>query len=179
MILQTAPPPSSIPAVLLILAVWGAIADWRYRRKGGTKSTKREKIFFMAALALVGAVFITFWLVGGSRGAGPEISGYTAVPFTILLFATWELGRWRVRHKNPLPKTWSYQILTFPTFAAFLEGAKTPRDYHVAKEETGYPTQEAAMDAGRKEAERLKQSGTSDSLARVYTYQDSKAPSRN
>ncbi len=29
--------------------------------------------------------------------------GYAIGPVAILLFAGWELGRWRVRRKNPLP----------------------------------------------------------------------------
>jgi len=103
MILQTAPPPSSVAGIALILSIYGAIVDWRYRRKGGKKPSKRDRLLFLVVLVLVGALFITFWLVGGSQGAGPAIIADTVVPLTVVLFGTWELGRWRMRRKYPLP----------------------------------------------------------------------------
>jgi drug/metabolite transporter (DMT)-like permease len=104
MIPQTSPPPNPLPGIALILAVAGAVLDWRYKRKGGKKPTKKDGLLFLTAFVLVGALLtIFYWLGGGSTGSGPEIIGYTVVPLTIVLFATWELGRWRVRRKYPLP----------------------------------------------------------------------------
>jgi hypothetical protein len=107
MFLQTATStPSPIPGVAFILAVCGSIVDWRYKRNGGKKPSKRDRLLFLAAFAILAVLLITFWVLGGgSRGAAPEIIGYTGVPFIVLLFGTWELGRWRVRRKNPLPKS--------------------------------------------------------------------------
>ena len=101
MILQETPPPSPLPGAVLILAICGAIADWRYRRKGGRKSSKRDKILFLIAVASVGVLFATFWFLGGSEGAGPAIQADVLIPLVVVLFGTWELGRWRVRRKYP------------------------------------------------------------------------------
>jgi hypothetical protein len=89
--------------VALGLAIWGAVEDWRYRRKGGKRSTTRDKLLFGLALLVVGVFVATYVYLGGSEGAGPDILGHASVPIVILLFGTWELGRWRVRRNNPLP----------------------------------------------------------------------------
>jgi hypothetical protein len=101
MILQTPTPPSPFPGIALILAVWGAVVDWRYKRKGGKKPSKRDRLLFLIALALVVVLFIVLALIGVRDVAG--MIGAATVDFGIVLFATWELGRWRVRRKYPLP----------------------------------------------------------------------------
>jgi high-affinity Fe2+/Pb2+ permease len=93
---------SPLPGVVLILAVWGAIVDWRYKRKGGNKSTKRDRLFFLTALAVVVGVLIVWGLIGSGDVAG--MIGETIPLLVIVLFATWELGRWSVRSKHPLPQ---------------------------------------------------------------------------
>jgi drug/metabolite transporter (DMT)-like permease len=103
MIQQAAPPSNPLLGAGLIAAVWGAVVDWRYKRKGGKKPSKKDRLLFLTALVLVGATLTLFWLVGGSQGAGPEIAGEAFVPLTVVLFGTWELGRWKVRRKYPLP----------------------------------------------------------------------------
>lgn len=109
MILQAAPTPSLLPAVALILAICGAVVDWRYKRKGGKKPSKKDRLLFLVAFALVGVFFSVLALIGNSGGADVAgLIGMFSVDFTLVLFATWELGRWRVRTKNPisqLPKT--------------------------------------------------------------------------
>ena len=103
MIVQTAPTPNPVPGVALILAIWGAVVDWRYKRKGGKKPSKKDKLLFLSALGLVVTFFIVLGLIGVGDVAG--MIGAATVDFAIVLFATWELGRWRVRRKNPLTQS--------------------------------------------------------------------------
>jgi drug/metabolite transporter (DMT)-like permease len=106
MIPQAAPIPSLLPVAALILAIWGAVVDWRYKRKGGKKPSKRDRLLFLVAFALVGAFFGVLALIGNSGGADVAgLIGMFSADFTLVLFATWELGRWRVRSKNPLPQS--------------------------------------------------------------------------
>jgi hypothetical protein len=100
MITQTPPTPSPVPGVVLILAVWGAVVDWRYKRKGGKKSSKKDGLLFLAALGVV-VVFFAVWAVIGVGDVAGTI-GETSPFIAIVLFATWELGRWRARRKNPI-----------------------------------------------------------------------------
>lgn len=90
--------PSPIPGLILILAIIGAVIDWRYRRRGGQKSTKRAVALFFAATSLV----VTFLVGLAFFGESAEVIGEVTVPLAIVLFATWELGRWRTRRKHPL-----------------------------------------------------------------------------
>ena len=103
MILQTASTSNSVPGVVLILAILGAVVDWRYRRKGGKKSSKKDWILFLAALAVLVVFFVVLSLIGVGDVAGAI--GEATPFFAIVLFAAWELGRWRVRSKNPLPQS--------------------------------------------------------------------------
>ncbi len=106
MLLQTTSTPTSaplpLPFIALVLAILGAISDWRYRRNGGKRSSKKDTLLFLTALGLVVAFFIVLGLIGVGDVAG--MIGAASVDFAIVLFATWELGRWRVRRKNPLEK---------------------------------------------------------------------------
>jgi uncharacterized BrkB/YihY/UPF0761 family membrane protein len=101
MILQTAATPSPVPVGALILAICGAVVDWRYKRKGGRKPSKKDRLLFLTAFGLVVAFFVALALLRVGDVAG--MIGVTTVDFGIVLFATWELSRWRVRRKNPLP----------------------------------------------------------------------------
>ena len=86
-------------ALLLILATWGAIVDSRYKRRGGKKPSKRDGIFFLTAALLLAVLLSgTFVLLGANARA----FGFASFEAAILLFALWELGRWRVRRNNPL-----------------------------------------------------------------------------
>lgn len=85
--------------LLLILAIWGAIVDSRYRHGGGKKPSKWDAIFFLtAALLMAVPLFIAFELLGPNAPA----LGFAFFEASILLFALWEVGRWRVRRRNPL-----------------------------------------------------------------------------
>jgi S1-C subfamily serine protease len=91
---------SPMPGLLLILAIIGAFIDWRYRRKGGQKSSKRDRVLFFASVGLVAILLgILIFL-----GASAESVGEIVPPLAIVLFAGWELGRWRTRRKHPVGK---------------------------------------------------------------------------
>ncbi len=105
MILQTSSTTSAVPFAVLILSIWGAVVDSRYKRKGGKKSSKKDRLLFLAALGVVVVFFVVLALIGIGDVAG-TIGEATPV-LVIVLFATWELDRWRVRSKNPLPQSQS------------------------------------------------------------------------
>lgn len=87
-------------AVLLALATWGAVADSRYRLSGGRTPTKRERLLFLtAALLLVVPLLATLVLL---KAAYPLALAFILIETGIVLFAIWELGRWRVRRENPV-----------------------------------------------------------------------------
>lgn len=90
-----------VPFAVLMLAIWGAVVDWRYKRKGGKKTSKRDRLFFLAALGVVVAFFVVWAVIGVGDVAG--MIGEATPLLAIVLFATWELGRWRVRSKSPIP----------------------------------------------------------------------------
>jgi hypothetical protein len=84
---------------LLILATWGAIIDSRYKHRGGKKPSKWDWLFFFAAALLLPVpLSVTFVLL---RADAPAF-GFVFIEAATLLFALWELGRWRVRRNNPL-----------------------------------------------------------------------------
>lgn len=107
MIFDNALAQNLIYGIVLALSVLGAIRDWRYRQNGGRPPGKSEKILFLSGVLLV----IGLFAVLAALGAGSEMIGYLAPPIAIILFATWELGRWRVRRTNPLEdseQAWPY-----------------------------------------------------------------------
>lgn len=101
MILDPAPAQGPLSGLVLILSVWGVIADWRYQRNGGKRPGKRDKILFLSAVILVIALFGILALLG----ANAETISYLSLPIGIILLATWELGRWRVRRTNPVEES--------------------------------------------------------------------------
>jgi hypothetical protein len=102
MLLQAPPTSSSSPVagLLLIAAIIGAVADYRYKRAGGQRPTRKDRLLFGSLVAVVaGAIALAEYL-----GADPYgILGFTILPLFICLFGAWELGRWRMRRKYPLP----------------------------------------------------------------------------
>jgi len=85
--------------IFLLWAVWGAIANWRYVKRGGVRATRRDKFWGLAAVGLGLAVIVFF----GARGASAESVGSMTATVGALIFLLWEFSRWRVRRKNPLP----------------------------------------------------------------------------
>jgi drug/metabolite transporter (DMT)-like permease len=107
MIFDTAPVQELLYGLVLALSILGAIGDWRYRRDGGKQPGKKEKILFLCAVMLVVALFAVLAVLG----ADAEMIRYLVPPIAIILFAAWELGRWRVRRTNPLEDSeqpWPY-----------------------------------------------------------------------
>lgn len=52
---------------LALWAIWGAVVDYRYQLRGGTKPSRRDKVMLSVGVALV-ALALTF--VGMTAGAG-------------------------------------------------------------------------------------------------------------
>lgn len=101
LLLQGSSSPSSpVAGLLLILAICGAVADFRYKRAGGKGPTRKDRWLFGSLVVLVvGAIALTEYLGADRYG----ILGFTIVPLFVWFFAAWELGRWRMRRKYPLP----------------------------------------------------------------------------
>jgi hypothetical protein len=87
-----------IIVLILIWAIWDAAIDYRYRKKGGMKSTRRTKTWFGIVSVLPVLIIVRAFTVSG------EAAAHTVELFIPLLFAVWEFGRWRVRRLNPLPQ---------------------------------------------------------------------------
>ena len=96
--------PVDIPVdvLLLILATWGAIADSRYRSKEGRKPSKRDRFLFVIAAILLLATLAALGLLANRLAFESGFFGLACFDAAVLLFALWELGRWRVRRNNPL-----------------------------------------------------------------------------
>jgi hypothetical protein len=93
------PPANSATGIMMILAIGGAVADWRYKRHGGKKPTRRDHVYLWVSALL--CLFLLIFL--GVRGLGAEALGSYTASLTILIFAIWEVGRWRIRRKYPVP----------------------------------------------------------------------------
>ena len=91
-----------ILTILLVLAVLGAITDWKYHKEGGKPSSRSDRVLFWV-LALLVASAITFAELTDWDPYG--ILGFVILPIAAFLFAGWELGRWRMRRKYPLVKS--------------------------------------------------------------------------
>lgn len=85
-------------SLLLLIAIVGAIFDFQYVRRGGERSTRREKIVFWS----VCAVFTVLMLILGALGWPSGTLGSLTGIFVLLIFATWEFGRWQFRRKHPI-----------------------------------------------------------------------------
>lgn len=81
----------------MALGVVGAVADHRYRGRGGIGSNNKDKMLFgIAAFLCIGMV------VFAGMVAGAEVAGSTAPLLMALLLVLWEFGRWRIRRKYPV-----------------------------------------------------------------------------
>jgi len=97
LLFQSHSPASPVPGLLLIAAIVGAVIDYRYKKAGGLKASSTDKTLFLAVVLVVLGLII--WL--GSYN--PDFAGELAVYLAVVLFFCWELGRWRMRRKHPLP----------------------------------------------------------------------------
>ena len=89
-----------VPVLILISAVIGAIADYRYTKQGGKRARGRDLVTFWSAC---GAIVILL-IIMSMMMRNTEAIGSAAVHVVILMFALWELGRWKTRRNNPLTK---------------------------------------------------------------------------
>lgn len=96
--LQQQPQDVFTPLALLISIV-AAVIDWFYKRRGGKRPTKNERLLFGVAVLLCAALVAFLAVGGGQAGALGGTTGF----LLMVLFSAWEFGRWRVRLKNPVP----------------------------------------------------------------------------
>lgn len=82
--------------IFLLWAIWGSISDFLYKRRGGVRPTKKDRVYFGIALVLCAGLLVL-------APSGKALADGTLL-FGVLLFCLWELGRWRVRHRNKLPQ---------------------------------------------------------------------------
>ena len=86
-------------AVPLAFCVWGAMRDRAYKKAGGIKPDKFEKILLLATI--VGCILFLWAAV---YLVSPEFSGTMAALLTVVVFGAWEIFRLRIRMKNPAGK---------------------------------------------------------------------------
>ena len=84
--------------ILLILSVWGAIADNRYKAKGGKRDSKVDRKYLLLGAAVLVVTFIALGYKGVSAGALGALTGNLLV----WIFAAYEARRFWVRRNNPL-----------------------------------------------------------------------------
>jgi uncharacterized membrane protein YoaK (UPF0700 family) len=89
--------PNTGNLILLVLAVCGAVADNRYKARSGKRAPKGTLLKLAVAFSIILALF-------GIRGASADSLIYLGVTFFVLGFAGYEVWRWFVRKKNPVPK---------------------------------------------------------------------------
>lgn len=99
-LMQPSAAPNTGNFVLLVLAVWGAIADSRYKAKGGKQTSKEGRKGLLIGLALC----LILLVVLAIRGVGEDALIKYAVTLLLLAFAGWEALRFWVRRNNPLPR---------------------------------------------------------------------------
>jgi hypothetical protein len=89
---------SPVPGLLLIASIVGAVVDYKYKKAGGRRPSKSERILFLLV------VLVVVGFIAWADSINPAIAGDISVPLVIFLLFSWELGRWRMRRKYPLPK---------------------------------------------------------------------------
>ena len=91
-----------VGALLMLWAIWGAIVDWRYKKRGGVRPTRVHKIALFSAISICVAALLDLHLGGlHDRGVG-QMAGLL---FAQVLFPLWQFSRWRIRRKNPIAMT--------------------------------------------------------------------------
>ncbi len=96
LLLQSQPYQSPIPLVVLALTIVGAVVDYKYKKAGGRRPSKRDRILFL----IVSIVIMGFIVWADS--INPAIAAEMAIPLVIFTLFAWEVGRWRMRRKYPL-----------------------------------------------------------------------------
>jgi hypothetical protein len=90
---------SPVPLLVFLASIYGFFADWRYKRKGGKRPSKMDYLTLGVILVVVfGGIAVLNYLHYNA-----EILALACIPLAIGIFGMWELSRWRIRSKNPLP----------------------------------------------------------------------------
>ena len=89
----------ALQSALFVLAILGAIYDWRYKRRGGKRPSTSDRLLYLFALLLVAGFMVWLHVFGGE--SGDRILGQISV-IALRLFYAWEFMRWRVRREYPL-----------------------------------------------------------------------------
>lgn len=90
-------PPTNLGLFILLgFCFRAAVVDRWYKRFGGTKPTKFERVALLATI--LGCVPLIFIIALGS----PEAAGTTLTLLTVTVFGFWEIDRYRIRRKNPI-----------------------------------------------------------------------------
>ena len=97
-VLQSQSYQSPIPLIVLVLTIIGAVVDYKYKKAGGQRPSKSDRIFMLVVTLFV------FGLIASLYTVNVAIAGMAAVPLMLFLLFAWEVGRWRMRRKYPLPK---------------------------------------------------------------------------
>jgi phosphotransferase system glucose/maltose/N-acetylglucosamine-specific IIC component len=94
-------------AIILGLIIAGAICDWLYIKKGGVRPTRKDKRNLGIVVVVVLLSLVAVWLIGSwinPSGNIPGAVGTLSGVMTLAIFGFWEIDRFRVRRKNPIPK---------------------------------------------------------------------------
>jgi len=75
-----------------------AVVDYKYKKAGGQRPSKSDRIFMLVVTLFVIGLIASLYTVNVA------IAGMAAVPLMLFLLFAWEVGRWRMRRKYPLPK---------------------------------------------------------------------------
>ena len=92
---QPAPAPNVGMLVLLGLCLWAAMKDRAYKKAGGVRPDKFEKLLLLGTS--VGCVLVLFLIGLRSPGAAGTLTPILAV----VVLGAWEIQRWRIRKKRP------------------------------------------------------------------------------
>src|SRR5262249_7764105 len=104
---------------VLLLAIVGAFRDRSYVRARGARATMKERIYL--GMLLGGGVLVLVLL--GRLGWPAEEVGYASFYLTVLIFALWELNRFRIRRQDRTKSTMVEQSLRLNT-----DGGETTED---------------------------------------------------
>jgi hypothetical protein len=83
--------------LLLGLCIWAAIKDRAYKKAGGVRPDKFEKMMLLATIG--GCVLIVLFLF---FYRSPGTAGSTTPLLIVIVLGVWEIQRWRVRKNRPV-----------------------------------------------------------------------------